>query len=168
LISGLWAVVNNAGICDLGLIEWATVEEMKQVVEVNFWGTVLVTKAFLPLLKRTKGRIVNVASSWGRVCVPGVMAYCVSKYAVQAFCDSLRREVKPFGVTVHIIEPGMFKTNITDRKRNVQHLERLWDNLDGETKESYGAEFYEQGELYNVPVCKFGYSIGFCSEMVKG
>ena len=63
LISGLWAVVNNAGISDPGMIEWQTVEQMKRVVDVNLWGMVSVTKAFLPLLKRTKGCIVNVASS---------------------------------------------------------------------------------------------------------
>ena len=102
---------------------------MKRVVNVNLWGMVSVTKAFLPLLKRTKGRIVNVASSWGRVCVPGVSAYCISKFGVQAFCDSLRDEMKHFGVKVHIIEPGMFKTNITDRNFNVRNLERLWEIL---------------------------------------
>ena len=146
LTSGLWAIVNNAGIANPGFIEWVTVDEMKRVVDVNLWGTVSVTKAFLPLLKRSKGRVINVASSWGRVVIPSTAAYCISKYGVQAFCDSLRREVKPFRVTVHIIEPGMFRTNITDRAKNIQLLARLWDNLDEETKESYGTEFYEQGK----------------------
>ena len=78
--------------------------------------------------------------------MPSLAAYCISKYGVQAFCDSLRREVKQFGVTVHIIEPGMFKTNISDRKRNIQCLERLWENLNVEAKESYGEEFFMQGK----------------------
>lgn len=154
LILGLWAIVNNAGIANVGMIEWVAVEEMKKVVDVNLWGTVSVTKAFLPLLKRSKGRIINVASSWGRVCIPGVAAYCISKYGVQAFCDSLRREVKPFRVTVHIIEPGMFKTNITDRAKNIQVLERLWHNLDEETKKSYGTEFYEEGKQHTWSTCE--------------
>ncbi|XP_068683404.1 short-chain dehydrogenase/reductase family 9C member 7-like [Montipora foliosa] len=141
---GLWAVVNNAGIIKPGLVEWNTMESLKSVVEVNLWGTVSVTKAFLPLLKQTKGRIVNMASSLGIVSVGGVVSYCISKYGVQAFSDGLRREVKPFGVTVHIIEPGFFKTNINDRSKAVEELEKIWHNLDKETKESYGNEFYEQ------------------------
>ena len=63
-------MVNNAGISFPGNIEWQTVEKMKKVVDVNVWGMVSVTKAFLPLLKRTKGRVVNVASSLGRLAVP--------------------------------------------------------------------------------------------------
>ena len=120
-------------------------ESLKRVVEVNLWGTVSVTKAFLPLLKQTKGRIVNMASSLGIVSVGGAVSYCISKYGVQAFSDGLRREVNPFGVTVHIIEPGFFKTNINDRSKAVEELEKVWHNLDKETKESYGNEFYEQG-----------------------
>ena len=78
--------------------------------------------------------------------MPGVSAYCISKFGVQAFCDSLRNEMKHFGVKVHIIEPGMFKTNITDRNSNVRNLEKLWGNLDVDTKQSYGVEFFEQGK----------------------
>lgn len=138
-------MVNNAGISLPGMIEWQTVEEMKRVVDINLWGVVSITKAFLPLLKRTKGRVVNVASCLGRVVVPGAAAYCISKFGVQAFSDALRNEMRPFGVTVHIIEPGFFKTNITDSKRNVQHIETLWEKLDANTKESYGIEYYEKG-----------------------
>ena len=139
-------MVNNAGISFPGNIEWQTVEEMKKVVDVNVWGMVSVTKAFLPLLKRTKGRVVNVASSLGRLAVPGGAAYCISKFGVQAFSDALRCEMRHFGVTVHIIEPGFFKTNMTDCKRNIQHMETLWENLDADTKESYGIDYYENGK----------------------
>ena len=155
IISGLWAVVNNAGIGRPGMIEWETVEQMKRTVDINLWGMVSVTKAFLPLLKRTKGRVVNVASTWGRVAVPGVSAYSISKFGVQAFSDSMRNEVRHFGVTVHIIEPGMFNTKIMDSTKNVQYLEKLWGNLDAETKECYGVEFFEESKkhlilLYNI------------------
>ena len=141
----MWAVVNNAGIGFPGPIEWQTVEEMKTVVNVNLWGMVSVTKAFLPLLKITKGRIINVASTSGRVATPFAAAYCMSKFGVVAFSDSLRNEMKHFGVTVHIIEPGNFKTKITGVEKNCKYLERLWENLDTDTKKSYGKEFYEQG-----------------------
>ncbi|KAL9952495.1 hypothetical protein ACROYT_G039762 [Oculina patagonica] len=143
---GLWAVVNNAGIANPGLIEWQTVEEMKRIVDVNLWGMVSVTKAFLPLLKQTKGRIVNVASSSGRVSTPGVAAYCISKYGVEAFSDALRNEMRHFGLKVHIIEPGGFTTNITSVEKNIQFLERLWKNLDADTKECYGIEYFEKAK----------------------
>jgi len=71
-------------------------EEMKRIVYVNVWGMVSITKAFLPLLKRTKGRVLNVASSSGRVSTPGIAAYCISKYGVEAFSDSLRIEMRHF------------------------------------------------------------------------
>ena len=145
MISGLWAVVNNAGIGYPAPTEWVTVEEMKRTVDVNLWGTVSVTKAFLPLLKRTKGRIVNVGSIAGRLAIMHAAAYSISKFGVEAFSDALRNEMKHFGVTVHIIEPGRFKTNITSAEKNCQHLERLWENLDTDTRESYGKEYYEKG-----------------------
>ena len=128
------------------MIEWQSVEEMKKIVDINLWGMVSVTKAFLPLLKRTKGRVVNVASTSGRVSTPGLAAYCISKYGVEAFSDSLRNEMRHFGVTVHIIEPGGFKTNITNVEKNIQHLDRLWKDLDANTKECYGIEFHEKGK----------------------
>lgn len=152
--AGLWAVINNAGISFPGMmIEWQTVEEMRKVVDVNIWGMVSITKAFLPLLKRTKGRVVNIASCLGRVAFPGAAAYCISKFGVQAFLDALCHEMRYFGVTVHIIEPGFFKTNITDAKRIDQHIETLWEKLDTDTKESYGIEYFEKGK--NICLCLF-------------
>lgn len=129
----------------VGPFEWQTIEEMRRTVDVNLWGMVLVTKTFLPLLKRTKGRVINVASTAGRVASPCAMAYSISKFGVEAFSDCLRNEMKHFGVTVHIIEPGNFKTNISSVERNCQQLEGLWAKLDIETKESYGKEYYDQG-----------------------
>lgn len=156
VFAGLWAVVNNAGISFPGMIEWQTVEEMKRVVDVNVWGMVSVTRAFLPLLKRTKGRVVNIASCLGRVAIRGAAAYCISKFSVQAFSDTLRREMRHFGVTVHIIEPGFFKTNITDTKTTVQRIEALWENLDANTKESYGIEFFEKGnKIYLIFISRW-------------
>ena len=140
VLLGLWAIVNNAGIGPVGLIEWQTVEEMKHVLDVNLWGMVSVTKAFLPQLKKTKGRIVNVASTLGTISLPSLTAYCISKHGVQAFCDSLRREVKQFGVSVHILDPGMFRTNLANSEVAIKQIERLWANLDVDTKESYGGE----------------------------
>lgn len=72
------------------------------------------------------------------VATPGVAAYCISKYGVKAFSDSLRIEMRHFGVTFLIIEPSNFKTYITSADENVQHLDQLWKNLDVDTKECHG------------------------------
>ncbi|KAK3746121.1 hypothetical protein QZH41_008824, partial [Actinostola sp. cb2023] len=117
---------------------------MKKVFDVNVWGLLDVTKTFLPLLKKSKGRIVNVASIFGKIANAGGGAYSASKYSVQSYSDVLRRELQHFGVTVHIIEPGFFQTQITDTRRRVQSIERVWNNLSQEMREEYGQEYFDQ------------------------
>ena len=88
--AGLWAVVNNAGVggCKCPL-EWTTRDEFIATLKVNLYGVVFVTKAFLPLIRREKGRIVNMASAAGRLAAVSP-DYCVSKYGVEAFSDAMR------------------------------------------------------------------------------
>ena len=89
-LAGLWAVVNNAGVsvpsanCD-----WLTIDDYKLMLDVNLNGVIAVTLSVLPLIKKTRGRVVNVASVFGRISATGG-PYCVSKYGVEAFNDSLR------------------------------------------------------------------------------
>ena len=64
-LAGLWGLINNAGIAKVGPIEWQTIEEFKQIADVNLWGLIDVTKVFLPLVKKERGRIVNLASIGG-------------------------------------------------------------------------------------------------------
>uniref|UniRef100_A0A3Q3VRX6 Uncharacterized protein n=1 Tax=Mola mola TaxID=94237 RepID=A0A3Q3VRX6_MOLML len=112
--NGLWAVVNNAGISTpSGPTDWLTIEDYKSMLSVNLCGVIDVTLSVLPLIKVSKGRVVNVASVFGRIS-PFGGPYCVSKYGVEAFNDSLRLDMTPFGVKVACIEPGFFKTNVTD------------------------------------------------------
>lgn len=89
-MSGLWGLVNNAGISvPIGPMEWMQLEDFKKVLDVNLIGLIEVTLKFLPLLKKARGRVVNVASILGRVSLIGG-GYCLSKYGVEAFSDSLR------------------------------------------------------------------------------
>ncbi|XP_078695097.1 D-beta-hydroxybutyrate dehydrogenase, mitochondrial-like isoform X2 [Branchiostoma floridae x Branchiostoma belcheri] len=83
-------------------------------MEVNTFGTVRVTKAFLPLIRRAKGRVVNVTSAEGLHSTPTVSAYCMTKAALESFSDALRHEMHKWGVKVIIVEPGSFgpATNI--------------------------------------------------------
>ncbi|NWW42156.1 RDH16 dehydrogenase, partial [Panurus biarmicus] len=126
---GLWGLVNNAGIAiPTAPNEWLTKEDFVKVLDVNLVGLVEVTLSLLPLVRRAQGRVVNVASVMGRVSFFGG-GYCISKYGVEAFSDSLRRELRPFGVQVSIIEPGGFQTGMIDPARLVKGFVHLWERL---------------------------------------
>ncbi|XP_050396862.1 D-beta-hydroxybutyrate dehydrogenase, mitochondrial [Patella vulgata] len=129
----LWGLVNNAGIVVDGLIELLNISAYKQVGDINLYGVVRVTKAFLPLLRQSKGRIMNVSSERGIRFPYGSYVYCMSKTGVEAFSDSLRLEMSRFGVRVSIIEPGHFgiATSIVQKPvidRNRKLLETEYEN----------------------------------------
>ncbi|XP_064495077.1 retinol dehydrogenase 16-like [Pseudopipra pipra] len=138
---GLWGLVNNAGIgTPIGPNEWLTKEDFVRVLDVNLVGLVEVTLSLLPLVRRARGRVVNVASVMGRVsCFGG--GYCISKFGVEAFSDSLRREMRPFGVQVSIIEPGGFQTAMIDPAPLAKDFTRLWERLPAEARAAYGHRY---------------------------
>ena len=110
-VAALDGVVNNAGLLVTpGPTEWTTLDSFRRMYDVNVLGLVAVTKSVLPLIRKGRGRVVNVASIAGRMGLPNQPAYCATKFAVEGFSDVLRKEMLPWGVTVHIIEPGIFKT----------------------------------------------------------
>lgn len=111
----LAGLVNNAGIAHGGPIELLDLDVVREVFEVNVLGLIAVTQAFLPSLRESKGRIVNISSVSGRLAVPFLAPYCGSKFAVEAISDCLRRELHPFGVDVVIIEPAVIRTPIWDK-----------------------------------------------------
>uniref|UniRef100_A0A8U7P049 Uncharacterized protein n=1 Tax=Corvus moneduloides TaxID=1196302 RepID=A0A8U7P049_CORMO len=135
---GLWGLVNNAGIAiPTAPNEWLTKEDFVKVLNVNLVGLVEVTLSLLPLVRRARGRVVNVASVMGRVSFFGG-GYCISKYGVEAFSDSLRLEMSSFGVKVCVIEPGYFKTMITNTENLEKNFISSWQKLPEEIKASYG------------------------------
>ncbi|TRY92794.1 hypothetical protein DNTS_024865 [Danionella cerebrum] len=141
---GLWAVVNNAGISfPTAPNDWLNINDFRPMLEVNLMGVIAVTLSILPLIKKAKGRVVNVASVFGRISTFGG-AYCISKYGVEAFNDSLRRGMAPFGVKVLCIEPGFFRTAVTDYNVAQTNFNRLWERLPQETKDEYGNDFIDK------------------------
>jgi NAD(P)-dependent dehydrogenase (short-subunit alcohol dehydrogenase family) len=108
----LAGLVNNAGVPAAGPLELLPLDELRRVLEVNVIGALAVTQAFLPLLKASRGRIVNMSSVAGRSALPFMGPYAASKFALEAISDSLRRELLPFGVAVTVIEPGSFQSRI--------------------------------------------------------
>ncbi|NXA25493.1 RDH16 dehydrogenase, partial [Ibidorhyncha struthersii] len=140
---GLWGLVNNAGTAvPTAPNEWLTKDDFVKVLDVNLVGLIEVTLSLLPLVRRARGRVVNVASVMGRLASFGG-GYCISKHGVEAFSDTLRREMRPFGVQVSIIEPGGFRTGMTDPATVVKGFERLWEQLPAETRAAYGRHYLE-------------------------
>ncbi len=90
-ISELWAIVNNAGVGGRTMPDdFLNLDDYKSVFEVNIYGIIRMCQAFKPLLKRSEGRIINCASTAGRVICPGMGPYCVSKHCVEIYSDILR------------------------------------------------------------------------------
>lgn len=119
--AGLAGLVNNAGIALAGPLTHQPLDEMRRHFEVNVFGLISVTQAFLPLLGAKEhpahkpGRIVNVSSVSGRVAEPFIGAYAASKHAMEAISDSLRRELLLYGIDVIVVRPGTVKTPIWEK-----------------------------------------------------
>ena len=112
---GLAGLVNNAGIAVPGPLEHLPLDEIRRQLEVNVIGQIAVTQAFLPLLRTARGRVVNIGSIGGRVALPLLGPYAASKHAMEGVSDSLRRELRPWGIEVSIVRPGPIATEIWER-----------------------------------------------------
>ena len=132
-LSGL---VNNAGIAVSGPVEYLPIDEVRKQLEVNFIGQVAVTQAFLPLLRRSGGRVVNIGSVGGEVALPFLSPYAASKHAMEGFSDSLRREVERLGVHVSVVRPGAIQSSIWERGNAA--ADEVLANVPPEALEVYG------------------------------
>lgn len=112
---GLHGLVNNAGISVPGPLEFLPLEDLRKQLEVNVVGQIAVTQAFLPQLRKARGRIVNVGSIGGRTATPFLGAYNASKFALEALTDALRMELRPWSLRVSIIEPGAVDTPMWEK-----------------------------------------------------
>ncbi|KAI6231441.1 hypothetical protein M3Y95_00382100 [Aphelenchoides besseyi] len=142
--NGLDGVVNNAGVA--GEFVWdffQTPDAYRDVYEVNLIGVVRVTHAFRDLLKKAKGRIVNVSSSFAVSAPAQIGPYACSKYAVEAYSDVCRRELSVFGITVCIVEPGFLRTPMNNADFALKKIERAWQRQPEKIKAEYGEEFYK-------------------------
>lgn len=111
----LAGLVNNAGIAAIGPWEHIGLQELRRMLETNVVGAVSVTQVLLPRLRRDRGRIVLLSSVAGRVAMPFLGAYACSKFALEAFGDSLRRELRRSGVQVVLVQPSAVRTPIWSR-----------------------------------------------------
>ncbi|HYZ16587.1 MAG TPA: SDR family oxidoreductase [Candidatus Acidoferrum sp.] len=112
---GLYGLVNNAGIAVSAPLESVPLDALREQFEVNVFGTLAVTQAMIPLLRRSLGRVVMISSISGRNAAAFIGPYAASKYALEALSDALRAELAPSGIDVSLIEPGAVKTPIWER-----------------------------------------------------
>jgi len=125
--AGLDGLVNNAGIGVTGPMEFIEVERLRLQLDVNVTGQVRVTQAFLPMLRRARGRLVFMSSESGRMTLPMMGPYSASKHALEAVANAFRLELRSAGIGVTLIEPGSIQSRIWDKAidENTALLEAL-------------------------------------------
>ncbi|MES2802177.1 MAG: SDR family oxidoreductase [Bdellovibrionota bacterium] len=133
-----FVLVNNAGIAIGSPVESLPMDEWRNLYEVNLFGPIRFIQKFLPLIRKSKGRIVNVGSISGRIAAPFLAPYSTSKFALRALSDSLRRELIQLGVKVILIEPGPTKTKIWSK--SLAHGEQLETKMSDEMRAVYGKQ----------------------------
>ncbi len=120
-MGGADIVLNNAGVAQMARVEDLTYEDFEWVMNIDFWGMVYGTKAFLPQLQaKGGGHILNVSSIFGMISVPTQAAYNSAKFAIRGFTEALRLELKDTDISVSSIHPGGIKTNIVRNARFLQ------------------------------------------------
>ncbi len=134
---GLRALVNNAGIAVFGPMEFVPSEDLRRPFEVNVFGTMRLTQTALPLLRASRGRVINVSSGSGRVSAPLMGPYSASKYALEAVSDALRAELRGVGVEVVLIEPGGMRTPLISKEQ--AQIREAIAKLPPRGRELYGA-----------------------------
>jgi NAD(P)-dependent dehydrogenase (short-subunit alcohol dehydrogenase family) len=118
MTGGLDVLVNNAGYELAGALEEVSMDEAKVQFETNFFGVVRMVKAVLPVMRRQKhGQIITISSLTGLSATPFMGIYSASKFAVEGYTEALRHELKPFGISVSLIEPGFLHTPMTSHRQ---------------------------------------------------
>lgn len=148
---GLVGLVNNAGIMVSGPLEHTPPAALRKQLEVNLVGQVSITQVFLPLLRASRGRIVNIGSTSGRIAGAFLGPYCASKFALEAVTIALREELLASQVSVHMVEPGVVSTPLWDKV--IAAEKALGTSLSTEARKHYGKELaHRQDRLQRLKV----------------
>ncbi|MBW4477618.1 MAG: SDR family NAD(P)-dependent oxidoreductase [Tolypothrix brevis GSE-NOS-MK-07-07A] len=132
---GLLALVNNATAIVFGPLECVPIEDVRENFEVGIIGQIAVTQAFLPMLRKAKGRVINISSECGRIADPYFGLLCAAKFALESFTDSLRMELYSSNVKVVSIFPDQLKTDVS--KKVEASYEKTFANMSPEAKAIY-------------------------------
>ncbi len=133
---GLAGLVNNAAIVKGGPLEYVDPQDVRDSFNVNAMGPLLLTQAFLPLLRVARGRVVMISSVSGKVAMPMTGSYAISKFGLEAFNDTLRQELAPHGIHVSLVVPGPTKTPLLMNSDDI--IQQALDSLNEEGKARYG------------------------------
>jgi NAD(P)-dependent dehydrogenase (short-subunit alcohol dehydrogenase family) len=137
--AGLQGVVNNAGMTVNGPLEYLTSDDLRRQFEVNVVGQIAMTRAFLELIRNGRGRIVFIGSIAGKFATPFLGPYSASKHAMEALSDSLRQELRPWGIPVALVEPGSIATPLWEKgQRDADEMEK---HMPEEAMMRYGKAF---------------------------
>ena len=134
-VGPVYALINNAGYGHEGTLEESSMDELRRQFEVNVYGAVSMMKAVLPHMRaRREGRILNVTSMGGLMTMPGLSYYHGSKFALEGISSSLAKEVRPLGIYVTAVEPGMFRTDWAGRsmvrsERTISDYDAIFDPI---------------------------------------
>jgi len=142
---GLVGLVNNAGLLVDGPVEYVSIDDLRWQFEVNVFGQIAVTQAFLPLIRKAKGRIINIGSVGSQISAPFISALCASKFALGAFTDALRMELEPWGIEVILVEPGSIASAAPDKVE--ESFQKNFANMSPEARAMYGDayKFFVEG-----------------------
>ncbi len=139
---GLDGLVNNAGVAILGPLETLPIEDFRRQIEVNLTAQVAVTQAMLSCIRQARGRIVFISSIGGRIAFPLTGAYHASKFGIEAVGDVFRQELRPWGISVSIVEPGSIDTPI-------------WTRGEREADRVAERAHPDQGDLYGKAIASY-------------
>ena len=139
------AVVNNAGIAVGGPIETVSLDDVRRQLDVNVVGQIAVTQVTLPRLRQAHGRLVFISSLNGRVSIPLSAVYNSSKFALEALADSLRVELRPWGVRVILVEPGCIDTDPWRQMMSI--LDQMVADMSPDGREAYAPHLAGQREV---------------------
>jgi NAD(P)-dependent dehydrogenase (short-subunit alcohol dehydrogenase family) len=159
--AGLDGLVNNAGIPYGGPVEFLDLEHLRHTFEVNFFGAVHVSQAFIPLLRQAAGRIVNMSSVSGWIASPFLSPYSTSKFALEALSDALRVELNPWKIRVAVIEPGAIDTPIWSKGTEI--IGRLARGANSDMMKLYGPEV----EIFKQRVAPHGIAASYVVKAVE-
>ena len=137
----LAGLFNNAGIVVGGPLEFIRPEDLRKQLDINVLGQVAVTRAFLPMLRQSRGRIVLTGSVSGIFTTPMLAPYCMSKHAMEAMADALRLELEPFGIRVSLLQPGAVDTPIW--QKSTRDTEAAMADAPAEMERLYGSQLEE-------------------------
>jgi NAD(P)-dependent dehydrogenase (short-subunit alcohol dehydrogenase family) len=133
---GLDGLVNVAGIGMIRPVEYVAPHDLQEIFDINVFGQITVTQAFLPLLRKARGRIVNISSVGAHIAIPFGSPINASKSAFATFSDTMRMELRPFGVSVSAVEPGAINTPAVEK--TLGNVEAVVSNLPASGASQYG------------------------------